>query len=181
MKSFQLTHFNEFNGAYEIWFGNRICVGFHSKRHLRAFLADTNKFLTKILVELNDLFSTTFREYREIWLTCMNYKNGKLVNLSQAENKMQRNVVAILEIFDQVGNTYNGASSGSWSFIHLSRICFILEELCNELITVNKSRNNTVTYHSLEILKERIKLINERISNYPPQLPENGAYLKSNK
>lgn len=176
-----LSNFDEHNGEYIVWLGNRICCRFASKRNVREFLADTNRFLTRSMVELNELYINVFIEYRRIWFTMMNFKSGTNVNLIQQENGMQRKIVDIADQFSRAGNTYHGSASGGWSFVHLQNICFMMKDINQEMIDLNKKRNNTIQYHTLEILNERISILENRICNYPEALPANCLGKKSNK
>lgn len=181
MKQFQLTQFDEFNGEYHVWFGNRICCRFASKRNVREFLAETNRFLNRTMVELNELYIVIFTEYRRIWFTLMNFKNGVNVNLSQQERDMQKIIGDIADQFNRAGNTYHGTASGGWSFVHLQNATFMMKEITKQMIDLNKRRNNTIQYHTLEVLEERISLLESRLVNYPEVLPANCLGLKSNK
>jgi len=181
MKQFMISSFNECNGEYLVVFGNRIIVRFASKRHTREFLAETNRFLTRSMVELNELYITVFTEYRHIWFTLMNVKNGVPVNLASDEREMQKIINDVADQLNRAGNTYHGTASGAWAFVHLQNACFMLKELNGLIIALNKKRNNTVQYHVLEVLQERISIIENRLVNYPENLPANSLGMQSNK
>lgn len=171
MKQFMLTNFDENDGEYIVWFGNRVGVRFASKRNIREFLADTNRFLNRVIIELNELYITLFAEYRRIWLTLMNFKSGNITNLAQEEREMQKNINDIADQFSRVGNSAHGTSSGAWSFIHLQNVCFMMNAVITQIVKISKARNNTAQYHSLEILIERITILANRLGNYPEVLP----------
>jgi hypothetical protein len=181
MKQFMISNFDEHDGLYHIWFGNRICVKFASKRDMAAFLADTNRFLTSSMVELNEFYISIFTQYRNMWFTMMNYKTGTTVNMLQDERHLQKLIDDIMDQFNRCGNTAHGTASGAWAFIHLQNICLMMGECLEMLIEINKKRNNTYTYHSLQTLSNRIKSLEKTICNYPEVLPVNAVEMKSNK
>lgn len=181
MKNFNITSFDERNGIYETWFGNRNCVKFASKRDMAAFLADTNRFLTASLVELNEFYITLFKEYRNIWFTMVNFNSGTRVNMLLDERRLQTLISDIMDQFNRVGNTAHGTGSAGWSFIHLQNICLMMNEMLAMLIDINKKRNNTYAYHSLQTLHIRIEALAKTICNYPSEMPKNALQITSNK
>jgi len=181
MKQFMLTRFDEHKGEYRVWFGNSVCVRFASKRHIREFLAETNRFLTRSMVELNELYITIFSEYRRIWFTLMNFKNGINVNYSADERELSKIINDIADQFNRAGNTYHGTASGAWSFIHLQNVCFMMKAASGIMIELNKKRNNTIQYHTLEVLVERITVLETRIINYPDPKPANSLGVIADK
>lgn len=66
--------------------GNGKRIVFKSKRIANAYIADTNRFLTKCLVTLNVAYADLFREYRIVWFTVTNFGCGPASN---ARNEMQ--------------------------------------------------------------------------------------------
>lgn len=180
MKTFMISSFDEFKGVYKIWFGNRVCVTFASKRDMAAFLADTNRFLTSCMVELNEFYIAIFTQYRNMWFTMMNYKTGTAVNMIQDERRLQKLIDDIMDQFNRCGNTAHGTASGAWAFIHLQNICLMMGECLEMLREINKKRNNTYSYHSLETLNARIKTLEKTICNYPDALPKNALERFSN-
>lgn len=70
-----------------IMLGNGKRIVFKSKRVANAYIADTNRFLTKCLVTLNLAYADLFWEYRIVWFTVTNFGCGPASN---ARNEMQR-------------------------------------------------------------------------------------------
>lgn len=180
MKQFMLPtsndeSFNENDKTYSVWLGNRAGLKFYSKRHMAAFIADTNRFLTAQLVELNIYYKLVFCEYRDAWFVLYNYKNGKRVMLHQVESEIEKALNNVQDQFSRAGNSYRGASSGGWSFKFILNICDYLLTATDLLITVNKKRNNTINYHNLETLRKNINQVADRIMKYPEKDPEGCA------
>lgn len=181
MKQFNLSSFDEHNGEYIVWLGNRICCRFASKRHVRYFLADTNRFLNAAMIELNEYYIRLFSEYRNIWFTMMNFKNGSMVNQADKERQLSKLVMDIMDQFNRAGNSFTGSANAGWAFIHLQNICLMQKEMLQLLIDLNKKRNNTYTYQSLHTLTRHITDVEKRICTYPDPVPSNCLGIKSNK
>ncbi len=180
MKQFMLTGYSEYNGEYQLVLGNRSITSFPSKRKVLAFIAETNRFLNKLLIESNLLFSSLFAEYRNAWLSTMNFKCGNRTNYLDTERKMEKNILDIMDQFNRVANTYNGSSQGCYSFKHLQNICFYMIDLTNILIHLQKKSNHIVNYHNLEILKDRLIFIQNKLTNYPETLPKDALKIHRN-
>ena len=183
MKQFMLlsdTELNPIDKTYSIWLGNRAGIKFYSKRYMAAFVADTNRFLTAQLVELNIFYKLIFIEYRDVWFLLYNYKNGKRVNMSGIERDIEKALADTADQFARAGNSYLGASSGGWSFKFVDNICYYLITAADHLITINKKRNNTINYHNLQAIKKNIMVIADRIMKYPEKEPEGSAGILRN-
>jgi hypothetical protein len=184
MKQFMLAtnpdSFNEIDKTYSVWLGNRCGLKFYSKRNMAAFVADTNRFLTDQLVELNGYYKQVFCEYRDIWFILYNFKNGKRVNMADVEREIEKCLNDVMDQFSRAGNSYRGASSGGWSFKFLENICYFLLQATDYLINVNKKRNNTINYHNLEVIRRNVNVVATRIMKYPEKEPDGCAGVLRN-
>lgn len=172
--------FNENDKTYSVWLGNRTGIQFYSKRMMNAFVADTNRFLTAQMVELNIYYKEIFCQYRDCWFLLYNFKNGKIVNMPEVERKVEKALNDVQDQFTRAGNSYRGASSGGWAFKFMENICFYLLEAADELITVNKARNNTIIFHNLETIRRNIDTVANRLMKYPEIKPEGSAGIIRN-
>lgn len=184
MKQFMLTGtnhvFNQADKTYQVWLGNRAGIKFYSKRQLNYFIAETNRFLTMQMVELNIYYKELFCNYRDCWFLLYNFKNGKPVNLAASERKIEKSLQDTADAFSRAGNSYRGSSSGGWAFKFMENICLYMLEATDELIAINKKRNNTIIYHNLTIIRENINRVADRIFKYPEVLPEGCAGMQRN-
>src|SRR6266567_9496658 len=131
MKQFMLSRYSRDQwGNYVIWFGNRICVEYKSKRDMAAFLADTNRYLTQTMIELNEIYIQVFMEYRRTWFILQNSKSGKKVNLFDQERRIKSSLQAVDDMFERTGNTYTGTSDAVYSFVNLAKICGFMKDAC---------------------------------------------------
>jgi hypothetical protein len=169
------------HGKYEIWFGNRICVEYASKREMNYFIAATNRVLTKYLIELNETYISVFSEYRRTWFLMQNVKNGKIVNQYDRERKIKSHLDCVADMFDRAGNTFAGSSDAVYSFISLAKICGFLSEAINELSALHRKRNNTIQYHLMEITAEKLKKLESELMAYPGKKPKNAFHMIDNK
>jgi len=184
MKQFMLGKesflFNEADKTYTLWFGNRTGLSFKSKRFGLAFIADTNRFLTSILVELNIIYKLVFCEYRDNWFLMYNFKNGKYVNQADTERRIEKSLNDVQDQFTRAGNSFKGSSSTGWSFRHIENICMYLGDAVDLLMIVNKKRNNTINFHNLYIHKKNIDLLADKILKYPDFLPDGCVSVAKN-
>lgn len=180
MKQFGLFQFDSVNGEYRVFFGNRCFVRFASKRHLREFLAETNRYLTAAMVELSEIYCQLFTHSRQTWFILMNFKSGTRVNNIDIDRELQKLTFEIMDQFNRVGNTFHG-SSGAWAFIHLNKICTMLDSMLTLLIQVNKKRNNTLIYHSLQVQQKRLKVLATELLYYPKETPPNSLGIIDGK
>lgn len=181
MKQFNLFHAKQNqSGLYEIWFGNRTCVIFKQKRQAKAFLAETNRFLTLTMVELNEVLKQIYSEYRNTWFVMQNFKNGKPINYTHEESKIKSALHNAEEMFERAGNTFYGSADNAWSFIYMKKICWFLNDAIALLTDIHRKRNNTMNYHILDVLKKRLITIIDTIEKYPGCVPKDAVEVKSN-
>jgi hypothetical protein len=178
MKKYQVTNFifNPSTKCYDVWFGNRICVSFSSKRDMAKFMAETNKFLQSKMVELNDIFCKVFYEYRQIWFTQIGNTNQPL-----SEMHIQKLITDILMQFDRICYNSVTTTQSGWAFIALQNICLMLDEAIKIISILNKKRNNTIQYHNINILGNRVIILQNELQQYPAEKPQKARYKKDNK
>lgn len=163
MKSVQLTRINTRDRKHEVFLGNGSRTVFGNKKEAKKFLADASRFMTKKLVDLNEIYSRVFVEYRQLWFLLSNHKGTK-TNYLQEERAIKDGLDTVNHFFDKVAN--NRGFSDYTVFIDARKICLFLSETIKALVYLNKRRNNTVTYYSLENLLTRCTELATEINNY---------------
>ncbi|RYY83361.1 MAG: hypothetical protein EOO15_21520, partial [Chitinophagaceae bacterium] len=104
MKAVHLTTILNDEQGYCVPLGNGTRNIFPNKKDAKAFLAECNRFLTHKLVELNEIFSRAFLEYRQLWFTLANAKQGKRTNYSADERVIRESLASVELIFDRVAS-----------------------------------------------------------------------------
>ena len=164
MKTVHLTKINsKQRSQHEVFLGNGARNSFANKKDAKKFLTDTSRFMTRKLVDLNEIYTRTFCEYRQLWFLLSNHV-GKKTNYLQQERAIKAGIDTVGDFFDKI------ASNRGWNdyyiFIDAKKICLFLTETLTALIYLNKKRNNTVTYYSLENLHSRCVELSNEINEY---------------
>lgn len=68
------------NNPFELMLGNGARLKFTSKRNMKQYIAETNRFLNKGLVNVNLLLIDCYREYRLMWFISTNVHSGTTTN-----------------------------------------------------------------------------------------------------
>ncbi len=89
----------------EIALGNGSRVQFTSKRVANKFITDTNRFLTKCLVVLNNGYIDLFREYRLLWFVGSNTNQGNQTQYWKTEQDIKRALQAADDLFSKFNST----------------------------------------------------------------------------
>lgn len=166
MKTINIQHRHKKQKTIEICLGNGSRLLFTSKRNANAYLAETNRFLTKCLVVLNATYSSLFAEYRDFWLVSSNTNGGTRTNYNNICNKVKSNLDAAGDIFDKFNLQYKSIADPYFSFIDLRKVCIFLSEAAKELQNIHKKRNHTANYYNCMVLNERLLLTMEKLLNY---------------
>jgi hypothetical protein len=67
MKKIKVNRIDAINNSYVLTLGNGSQHHFDSKRKAEAFQNKTNKYLTELLYQVNQLYSDLFQTYRQCW------------------------------------------------------------------------------------------------------------------
>lgn len=161
MKAIQLTKFDAAKDGYTVYLGNATWHKVPSKRAAKKFLAETNRFLTAQMVELNEIYMFAFTQYRLAYFIFRNEKNGHKTNYSHIERQVKYHLQTVEELFDRTF-TVVGENKNAWSFINTFKICFALSEAIKALAEINRSRNNTVVYYMINNYLDRIRSLEEK-------------------
>jgi hypothetical protein len=149
--------------SMEIFLGNGARLKFGSKREMNAFVAETNVFLTKVMVIANDLLVDTFCQSRVLWLISTNYGNGE----KSFNNKEVVHIKSFLDsadtCLDKITCMYD---QPVYSFIDLRKCFEFIAEALNILVIGFKKRNHTANYHSCMVLHDRATLCIDKLLKY---------------
>jgi hypothetical protein len=150
----------------EVCLGNGKRITFNSKRAAGYFVADTNRFLTKCLVIINETYCSCYLQYRAMWLIATNFNAG---NKTQYMN-VQRNIKSSLDAANDMMDKFNYGTSGSndpfFSFIDLRKAALFIGDAARELQLFNEARNLTANKYHCQVLHERCLLIVTNLQEY---------------
>jgi len=168
MKTINLHNSNhkQISNEYCIALGNGARLSFKSKREMAAFVAETNRYLTKVLVVLNETYTCLFAEYRSFWLVASNTSGGTRTNYISICTKTKSMLDAAGDVFEKFSSQYRSADDPFFSFIDLRKICVFLKEAAEHLAAIHKKRNHTANYYSCVVYFERMIVVQEKLLNY---------------
>lgn len=146
--------------------GNGQRYTFASKREAAAFLARTNRYLTKSLVILNETYCEIHTQYRRFWLTSANTNTGTRTNYFALCCKIKSNLDAAADVFEKFNAASSRSSDVFFAFIDLRKISLFLAEAAGELMNHHKKRNVTAHYYACMVLKERCEIIVEKLITF---------------
>jgi hypothetical protein len=146
--------------------GNGNKVKFSSKRQRGYFVADTNRFLTKCLVIINETLIDCYTEYRRAWLLGANTNAGTKSYYLNELKEIQKGIIFCEQMMEKFNNTCSGSNDPFFSFIDLRKAATFLQGTADQLEQWHKKRNNTANKYICEILRDRCMLINHRLQNY---------------
>lgn len=137
---------------HSVGLGNGLTFRFSSIRDLRAFLAETSRFLNIKVYELNEIFIEVLSNYRRAWF----YLNP------QEDQKIKNSIQGIERAFNSIISRHKDY----YVFLDFSNICRLLIEILIILISIKKKRNNHLDTHLLHTVISRITFIEGKIKGY---------------
>lgn len=166
MNSINIRQRHSMQNPIEFCIGNGRRLRFASKRESAAFVAETNRYLTKCLVILNKTYVEVFTEYRNFWMIACNCKAGTKTNYLELSQKIKSNLQAADQMLDKFSATWFRSNDPFFAFIDLKKVALFTSEAADMLCQHHKKRNNTTAYYNCLVLEERCKLIIGRLSDY---------------
>jgi len=150
----------------EVCLGNGYRNIFGSLREANYFLADTNRFLTKVLVVSNDTLIQLYHQYRSFWLVSINNKTGTKVHYFDMQRKIKEMLQAAEVSLDKFNFSNNGSNDCYFAFIDLKKAAMFMQQAAEDMETFNRKRNLTSAMYTCQMLKERCMLIMQRLAEY---------------
>lgn len=157
MKHFKIKDFRKSPNGYEVHLGNGSIHHFKTLAKMKAFIAETNRFLTDSFFQINELYTQAYCVWRsQIVITdWVIFDNRCRASLEAAE-----------------GTLYNawhksGISSGNnMSFINQEKALGFIEVFVDDLLPSVVKRSDTYNRYKLENLKNQILLQKVKLYNY---------------
>lgn len=150
----------------EVCLGNGQRIVFTSKRQAGYFIADTNRFLTKCLVILNETYCNVFLQFRAMWLVTTNYNAGNRTNYFDQQQKIKQSLNAASDMMDKFNFTTAGSNDPFFSFIDIRKAALFVGEAAQALEKFNSDRNLTANKYQCMVLYERCLLLQKNLTDY---------------
>lgn len=119
MKNISITKSGQKQITKEVCMGNGRRKQFTANASPGYFVINTNRFLTKCLVSINNVLTDSYREYREIWFVTTNAHHGNRINEIGRQQKIIGFLHAAEEILDKFSFSDAGSNDPYFAFIDL--------------------------------------------------------------
>jgi hypothetical protein len=166
MKTINITKKRTVQNLREVSLGNGRRIQFKSARVAAKFIADTNRYLTKCLVILNETYIDVFSEYRRIWFVTSNTNAGTRTNYREKEVSIKKALEAADFIFNKFNATTWGSNDPFFAFIDLRKIALFLRDAAEDVTEFHKSRDHTANYYACQVLADRCQAVINRLDEY---------------
>lgn len=166
MKTINIVKKRSQHISKEVCLGNGQRISFRSKREAGYFIAETNRFLTKCLVILNETYCNCFLQFRAMWLVTTNYNAGNKTNYFSQQQIIKSHLQAASDMMDKFNFTNSGSNDSFFSFIDLKKASVFVGEAAKELQAFNEARNLTANKYQCQVLHERCLLLIKNLNDY---------------
>lgn len=168
MKTINIKHRIKDKSPRQFCLGNGSRVVFKSQRLADKFVADTNRYLTKVLVNFNEIYIALFQDYRRVWLVAANTHKGAKSNY----HLVAFNIKKSLESADFIMEKFStGWQSGDpyMAFVDLKKVGLFLYEAAEKLEAFHRKRDHTANTYVCMLLKERCVAVLGKLQEYDYQ------------
>jgi hypothetical protein len=132
---------------------------FTNRKHVKAWLAETNRFLNTNMLSLNRLLVEVYGEYRNYYF-----------HLDTVERQRYMNSFAMIDKSFALTLSRSSFQSGlSLSLEFLRKICRYLLEIVDRLERHPMNRLATVQRHRLKCLQSAISAVEMQLNELPPE------------
>jgi hypothetical protein len=157
MREIVIKSFTRDKSDYVVRLGNGTAFRFKSEKATKKFLADTNRFLSELAFQSNQVLTELYQHSREIWLVAPDF------NLASAQSE-----IMLLEHF--IKQSYSRADwkqGNYYVFIDLNKFCDHAKSLIKKLRNVKRvAQTDTIRRHRLNCLFDQVQAIYIRLINY---------------
>jgi transcriptional regulator with XRE-family HTH domain len=153
----------------DVCLGNGRRIQFKSARVAAKFIADTNRYLTKCLVILNETYIDVFAEYRRVWFVTANTNTGTRTNYRDKETAIKKALESADFMFNKFNATNWGSNDPFFAFIDLRKIALFLKDAADVLTEFHRNRDHTAQYHACQVLADRCQAVVKRLDEYDYQ------------
>ncbi len=166
LKTININKRRQNKSPREISLGNGQRIQFKSAREANRFIAETNRYLTKVLVTLNDTYIQVWTQYRQFWFIASNTNTGTRSNYLQREADVKKALDSADFMFNKFTTTCWGSNDPYFAFIDLKKIALFLKDAAEDLAAFHKGRDHTGNYYSCVVLVDRCIAILAKLESY---------------
>lgn len=142
--------------------GNGYLFYFSSKKKFNKFVADTNRFLTRKVIELNDFYARLYQLFRSYWpYYSKSARSASLYQITHHYNKASDSLDAVAQMLDQCIQRSSKRDGNMWAFIDVQKIADELKGVCFALKWMAGKRSD---HHSKMLLTSYVEHLNSIIN-----------------
>jgi hypothetical protein len=166
MKTVLIQKRRSANNPFDIVLGNGSRLNFSSKRALNQFMAETNRFLTQAIVNINMILIESYREYRIMWFVATNVHKGTKTNYERIAADISENLKSCEMMLYKFGKHYSGSDDPFFGFIDILKAARYCMEAARKLEQFHKKRNDTQNHYSCGNIANRCQAMISKIESY---------------
>jgi hypothetical protein len=157
MKAFRIKQFEKIQTGYKVSLGNRTEHIFPNLIKTKAFLAETNRFLTMCFFEINEVYLQTYDTWRQLFFISDNvvFDNKCRQALEAAEGTLF--------------NSWHRSSikgGNDFAFINQTKALDFIEIILEEMLPGAIKRSDTYNRYRIECAKTKIIVLRLKLYNY---------------
>jgi hypothetical protein len=143
---------------YRVWLGNHATNYFSSEKETLRFLAETNRFLTDCLHELNYLYGIVFQEYRAVWFYAKRDESieSTIMDYFLDADKLMINLTTR-------GQTTNG---NAFVFNWLFAVCDSLTKAVSIILDLHEERKTFADLRRVKTFARQLESIKSALEKY---------------
>jgi hypothetical protein len=166
MKKIKVNRIDELNKKYVVTLGNGSQHHFNSIRKAEAFQNKTNKFLTELLYQVNQLYSDLFQVYRQCWGYFTPTESTHNFKYFSSGDKIKKD-------FENIDSLLTALTENQHRKTSYYRVYADFRIIHESIINICTSLNNVIQSKSITFLNIRINQfitnanhLNNSIQNY---------------
>lgn len=157
MKSYKIKDYEKTENGYMVALGNSTKTEFKTLIKTKAFLAETNRFLTDSFFRVNLIYLNSYSIWRNVITVSQRYQFDSLCRdtFAMAENCLYKS-------YDR-----SGMKSGNlFAFIEMSKCLDFLDRILDQIMPFVIKRSDTHSRYFIESLQKDIRIQRLAMFNY---------------
>lgn len=146
---------------YSVFLGNGAKCYFTNLKDAKQFIAETNRFLTSILHELNRLYGELFVEYRKVWFYMSDNYETKRV-----EKDLKLLFIELDNYFARIGDKNTTLNGNYFVFNNLNGIIDVLEKLIKFISEVYRTRRHFSEIKTVQSFIRQLESLRRDLKEY---------------
>jgi len=153
---------------YSVFLGNNYRTIFSSKRDALKFIADTNKYLSVKMHQVNNLYGQTISVYRLCWPYFFHNKKGGR-NRGFDERKCEENIKIVTDQLNRlIASPTPNHNAFVWSYFNRAIDC--LAEIMDICMELHRSRSNGAEVVICQLILTQLLTVKNELLQYPSNI-----------